>query len=70
MEIGNLKTGGTSATLREQKRKDVGKKACFKFHKPGCRPWKCNPRANNVSVNTEELTVGGSEDIYPELGKE
>lgn len=66
MEIGNLRNGGPSATLGQQRRKDVEKNGCFECDKPGFSLKKCNPRANKISVSTEEPTAGGSEDIYPE----
>ncbi len=44
MEIGNF----------EQKRKDRRRNACFRCHKVGCRPYKCNPPGQ------EKASIGNS----------
>ena len=54
MEIGNFNSGPSTRAVREQRKKDLEKGACFKCHKVGCRPWKCSTvRTNNTEmVNT------------------
>lgn len=63
MEIGNLNGAISSKAQREQRRKDLIKGACFKCHKEGCRPWKCNPtEINNVQTgSTEGVILSDSE---------
>lgn len=58
MEIGNVNAASSSMTPREQRRQDLSRRACFKCHKTGCRPWKCDPqgaRAPRMNVNNTQL---------------
>ena len=60
MEIGNM----------EQRNIDRANNACFKCHKPGCRPWKCsndtrsnkNSRTHSVRTSNMERKVRFSDD--------
>ena len=57
MDIGNL----------EQRDKDRKNNGCFKCHKPGCRPWKCDPskkrqaRISNANAQMEQSSKSENE---------
>lgn len=53
MEVGNPEKRSSSkgCALREQREKDLERRACFTCHKVGCRLWKhCFHEINNVDV--------------------
>lgn len=59
MDIGNLEGGNYAEKkkLMEQRRQDMKNNACFKCHKPNCRPWKCdkkNEKVSNTEIESEE----------------
>ena len=55
MEIGNVNGSGSSQPQREQRRKDLMTGSCFKCHKKGCRPWRCDSlRVNHVSMRNND----------------
>lgn len=56
MEIGNINGDPPTRALREQRKKDMERGACFKCHKVGCRPWKCRP----AKVNNFDVQIGPS----------
>lgn len=61
MEIENLAGRSVSKAQREQRQEDLSEGACFKCHKAGCRPWKCNSsRINNVGAGIDSVTEGGA----------
>lgn len=57
MEIGNMNSMNYSRAARGHRtRKCKQKGACFKCHKAGCRPWKCDPsRVNNIAITDNDL---------------
>lgn len=62
MEIGNVYGGPDSRAHREQQKKDLNNGACFRCHKRGCRPWRCNPsKLNNISIHDETIIGSAAE---------
>lgn len=60
MKIGNV-NGVMSNALTGQRKRDLEKGACFKFHKVGGRPWKCStPRSNKFDVTNEASSEQGN----------
>ena len=53
MEIGNT----------EQIRKDRANNACFKCHKPGCRPWRCLDLGNDASSRKSSASITNTENV-------
>lgn len=63
MEIGNVNAGPSKShqEQQQQRKRDLSRGVCFKCHKVGCRPWKCNPtKVKNVtaSANNDEPEEG------------
>lgn len=61
MEIGNVNGENSSKAQREQRRRDISQGACFRCHKVGCRPWKCDPsRVKHMNVGASDSVPEGS----------
>lgn len=61
MEIGQVQHGRLPKAQREQRKKDLEARACFRCHKVGCRPHICCPKGNNVEVAEDANEVDLSE---------
>jgi len=69
MEIGNMETGrgGWRRYETTQREEDRRNNACFKCHKPGCRPWKHDKRSRGPGANNVGVRAGRQAELDNDL---
>lgn len=69
MKLENAETGSRrdNQAQHERRQKDLKKRACFIYHKAGCRPWKHRaPEMNSVDDEGKSATESSESDREPD----